>query len=177
MEQLSVDMTYATALFEAAGDAGIQEQISEEAHGILDVFQEEPDFHRFFCTPGIPADEKKEVLTNVLAGKISSELLNFMCILVDKGRVRHFERMVRAYDTLLDQANGIASGEVFSAAPLSDDQIRKQEEQTGKLIGENVQLENHVDRSLIGGVCVQVAGKIFDASLKRKLEDMRSRMQ
>ena len=40
MEQLSVDMTYATALFEAAGDAGIQEQISEEAHGILDVFQE-----------------------------------------------------------------------------------------------------------------------------------------
>ena len=177
MEQLSVDMTYATALFEAAGDAGIQEQISEEAHGILDVFQEEPDFHRFFCTPGIPADEKKEVLTNVLAGKISSELLNFMCILVDKGRVRHFERMVRAYDTLLDQANGIASGEVFSAAPLSDDQIRRLEEQTGKLIDENVQLENHVDRSLIGGVRVQVAGKIFDASLKRKLEDMRSRMQ
>ena len=177
MEQLSVDMTYATALFEAAGDAGIQEQISEEAHGILDVFQEEPDFHRFFCTPGIPADEKKEVLTNVLAGKISSELLNFMCILVDKGRVRHFERMVRAYDTLLDQANGIASGEVFSAAPLSDDQIRRLEEQTGKLIGENVQLENHVGKSLIGGVRVQVAGKIFDASLKRKLEDMRSRMQ
>ena len=100
-----------------------------------------------------------------------------MCILVDKGRVRHFERMVRAYDTLLDQANGIASGEVFSAAPLSDDQIRRLEEQTGKLIGENVQLENHVDRSLIGGVRVQVAGKIFDASLKRKLEDMRSRMQ
>lgn len=177
MEQLSVDMTYATALFEAAGDAGIQEQISEEAHGILDIFQEEPDFHRFFCTPGIPADEKKEVLNSVLADRISRELLNFMCILVDKGRVRHFERMVRAYDTLLDQANGIASGEVFSAAPLTDDQIRRLEEQTGKLIGENVQLENRVDKSLIGGVRVQVAGKIFDASLKRKLEDMRSRMQ
>ena len=56
-------------------------------------------------------------------------------------------------------------------------QIKRLEEQTGKLIGENVQLENHVDKSLIGGVRVQVAGKIFDASLKRKLEDMRSRMQ
>lgn len=177
MEQLSVDMTYATALFEAAGDAGLQEQIREESHSILDVFQAEPDFHRFFCTPGIPADEKKDVLINVLGGRISSELLNFMCILVDKGRVRHFEKMIRAYDALLDQANGLVAGEVLSAVPLSDDQIKRLEEQTGKLIGENVQLENRVDKSLIGGVRVQVAGKIFDASLKRKLEDMRSRMQ
>ena len=177
MEQLSVDMTYATALFEAAGDTGLQEQIRDESHQLLDIFREEPDFHRFFCMPGIPADEKKEVLANVLEGKISRELLNFLCILVDKGLVRRFELMVRAYDALMDEAHGIAAGKVYSAVPLSDTQIQRLEEQTGKLIGENVRLDNRVDKSLIGGVRVQVAGKIFDASLKKKLEDMRSRMQ
>lgn len=177
MEQLSVDMTYATALFEAAGDAGIQEQIGEESHNLLEIFREEPDFHRFFCTPGIPADEKKEVLANVLEGRISRELLNFLYIIIDKGRVRHYERMVRAYDALMDEAHGIAAGEVYSAVALSDSQIERLEEQTGKLIGETVRLTNRVDKSLIGGVRVQVAGKIFDATLRKRLEDMRNRMQ
>ncbi|MCR5135098.1 MAG: F0F1 ATP synthase subunit delta, partial [Clostridiales bacterium] len=81
MGELSVDMTYATALFEAAGDAGIQEQVRGEMESLLDVFRKEPDFYRFFCMPGIPADEKKEVLTNVLGDKISRELINFLFIL------------------------------------------------------------------------------------------------
>ncbi len=177
MGELSVDMTYATALFEAAGDEGIQEQIREETQGLLDLFQNEPDFYRFFCMPGIPADEKKEVLTNVLEGKISREVLNFLFVLVDKGRVRHFERMVRAYAKLMDEAGGLSAGEVYSAVPLSDDRISKLEEQTGKLIGGRVRLENRIDKSLIGGVKVQVAGKIFDATLKSRLEDMRRRME
>lgn len=177
MGELSVDMTYATALFEAAGDAGIQEQILDETQSLQELFQKEPDFYRFFCMPGIPADEKKEVLTNVLGDKISRELINFLFILVDKGRVRHFERMVRAYSKLMDKANGLSAGEVYSAAPLSDDRIRKLEEQTGKLIGGKVHLDNRIDKSLIGGVKVQVAGKIFDATLKSRIEDMRRRME
>lgn len=177
MGELSVDMTYATALFEAAGDAGIQEQVRGEMESLLDVFRKEPDFYRFFCMPGIPADEKKEVLTNVLEGKISKESLNFLFILVDKGRVRHFERMVHAYGKLIDEAGGLQTGEVFTAVPLSEDKIRQLEEQTGRLIGGKVRLENRIDKSLIGGVKVQVAGKIFDATLRSRLEGMRRRMQ
>lgn len=177
MGELSIDMTYAAALFEAAEEEALQLQIREEAESLLAVFRGEPELYRYFCMPGIPADEKKKVLANTLDGRISRELLNFLYVLVDKGRFRHYERMVKAYGVIEDEAHGLTAGEVYSAAPLTEKQIAALEEQTGKLIGENVHLTNHIDKSLIGGVKVMAAGKIFDASLKQRLEDMRRRME
>lgn len=177
MAELSVDMTYATALFEAAGDAGKIDQIREEAEDLLVVFDEEKDFHRFFHTPNILADEKKEVLQNVLGDKVSAEFLHFLFILIDKGRVRHLARITKAYGDLVDRAEGFAVGEVFSARPLSDGQIERAQEEVGKLIGGKVKLENRVDKSLIGGMKIQVAGKLFDASIRRRLDDMKLHME
>ena len=43
MAELTIDLTYGTALFEAAQEAGKKEQIMEEATEVLGILKQEPD--------------------------------------------------------------------------------------------------------------------------------------
>ena len=78
MEELTIDLTYGTALFEAARETGKTDLINEEAGQLIELFGQEPDLHKFVNTPGISAEEKKNVLENVFRGRICDELLNFL---------------------------------------------------------------------------------------------------
>ncbi len=176
MEELTIERTYGGALFSVADEIGKSEEIREELNGIRDLFREIPDFNGFFNNPTIPLPEKKSVFEKIFSGKISQETLNFLCILMDRGRTRHFPGMVKAYNRMCDQREGFAYGEIYSAVPLSEEQKRKFEEETGKLLKENVKLTGKTDPSLIGGVKILINGKIIDASLRKRLSDMGNSM-
>ena len=66
MAELTVDLTYGTALMEAARELGKEDQILDEAQAVAKLIEEEPDLHKFINYPGVSADEKKEVLKNII---------------------------------------------------------------------------------------------------------------
>ena len=59
MAELAVDLTYGTALMEAARELGKEDQILEEAQAVVQLIEDEPDLHKFINSPGVSADEKK----------------------------------------------------------------------------------------------------------------------
>lgn len=172
MAELTVDMTYGNALFRAAEDMNKIEIIEEEALEIVKIFEGEPIFFQLINDPVISAAEKKDVLKKVFEGKVEKELLNFLYILVDKSRTRHYPKIVKAYITLKNEQEGFALGTIYSVNLLSEDQINKIESETENLIRAKVKLENKVDKSLIGGIKILVDGRMIDASLKKRLEDL-----
>ena len=176
MEELTVDLVYGTALFEAAQDTGKLDVIKEEARAVADIFENEHELWLLINSPGIPAAEKKEVLANIFEGRISEELMNFMCILVDKGRSTHFTGMVRVYEKLVDKEEGRSYGTVYSVARLTDEHIAELEEETSKLLNVKVKLKNEIDPGLIGGFKILAEGKIIDASIRRKFDDLISQI-
>ena len=177
MEELTIDLTYGTALFEAAGETGRTDLINEEAGQLLELFRQEPDLHKFVNSPGIAAEEKKSVLENIFRGRICDELLNFLFILTDKGRMVHFEKIIKFYRKLLDKQEGVSYGTVFSAAPLTDEHISKLEEDASKFFRVNVKLANEIDPKLIGGVKLLVEGKLIDASVRKRFDDLSSQIR
>ena len=176
MAELTVDMTYGTALYEAASELKITEQIAADADGVLACLEQEPDLRAFVDYPAISAEEKKKALQNIFGGKIADELMNFMFVLIDKRRMGQFERIIRVYKDLMNHEEGVAYGVVYSAAPLDKKRLAEIEEQTSKLLQENIRLTNETDPSLIAGIKVLVEGKIIDASLRRKFDELASQM-
>lgn len=176
MAELTVDMTYGTALFEAAGELDRVDQIREEADEILAVFDEEPDLQKFVNYPAISAEEKKEVLQNVLGGKVCEELLNFLYVLIDKRRIGQFPKIVRVYKDLVDHEEGVAYGTVYSATPLDEKRLAEIEEETSKLMQEKVRLTNEIDQNLMAGIKILVEGKVIDASYRKKFDEMASQL-
>ena len=176
MAELAVDLTYGTALMEAARELGKEDQILEEAQAVVQLIEDEPDLHQFINYPGVSADEKKEVLKNIFEGRICNELLNFLYILVDKRSTMNFGRIVKVYKSLIEREEGVSYGTVYSVVKLSDERMAELEEQTSKLLQMNVKLENELDPSLLAGFKILVEGKIIDASYRKKFDELASQM-
>lgn len=177
MAELTVDMIYGSALYQAAMDLGKEKPILEEAQALVAVFKENPDLDGLLRNPTVNAAEKKKLIGRIFAGRISDELLNYLYILVDKRRIRHFERSVKVYKSLMDKEQGIAYGKILSVAPLSEARLAEFEQEAGKLLRTRVSLVNETDASLIGGVKIFVSGKVFDASVKTRLQELGNTMK
>ena len=162
MAELTVDLTYGQALFEAAQECNKVDVFAEEGRAMVDIFRNEPEFLEFIASPVHAAAEKKE-------GRVSQELVNLLYVLIDKGRAKHFERIIKRYLELLDESHGFSRGTIYSVAPLTDAQLASIEEQTGKLLKKQVKLENLIDATIIGGIKVYVEGKMIDASIQKRL--------
>ena len=176
MAELTVDLTYGSALYQAAVEVNKKDLILDEAFQVLGVFENEPEFYKFINYPGISAKEKKEVLKNVFEGRICQELLNLLYVLADKGRTARFSKIIKAYKDMVDREEGVTYGTVYSVEPLTDAQITKLEEQLTALLREDTKLKNELDKSLIGGFKVLVDGRIIDASIRKRLQDLGSQL-
>lgn len=172
MGQLSVEKTYGRALFEAAKDTDKIDVILSELEQIRDLFHSEPELFELFNTPVIAGAKKKNAMEAIFKGKVSTEVLNFLFILIDKKRTRNFEKIVHQYSELIDDSEGFAAGVVLSVEALTEEQIQSFNEKTGKLLRKNVKLENRLDGSLLGGVKIFIEGKVIDASVRKRLQDL-----
>ena len=57
MAELTVDITYGTALLEAARETGKEEQIKEEGFQVVDILEKEDELQKFIAYPAISAAE------------------------------------------------------------------------------------------------------------------------
>ncbi len=177
MAELTIDKVYAAALYQVAREAGRVEPVVSDAQEMGELFKKEPELKRFIDSPVVSAGEKKQVLETIFQQQICPELLNFLMVLVDKGRTRHFDRILKRLIWLSMQEEGVSQGTACSVEPLTEEQLRRLEEQTGKVLRRKVRLSNALDPSLIGGVKILIEGRMLDASFKKQLDRFRDALQ
>jgi len=177
MEKLTVDFTYGQALFDAAKDLGKLGEIGEEYKAVSGVFAENPLLKKLFCVPSVSINDKKAVALKVFGCRISEELLNFIFILIEKRRISSWEGIGREYEKFLLEEEGLARGVIYSVLPVGNERLKAIEEKTAEVLGKRVQLVNHIDKTLIGGIKIYAGGKLIDASVKARLENMKQRIK
>jgi F-type H+-transporting ATPase subunit delta len=170
--EIGIAMIYARALYGAADDIGRVEEVREEILQLDEIFKKEKAFDKLMLNPAISNASKKEMIKEIFGGRVLEEVLSFLCILIDKGRVYGYHNIVRQYCKIVDEETGVGEGTVYSAVELPEEQRQKFEDEAGKLLRKKVKLRNKVDTSLIGGVKIFVDGKIIDASLRTKLDKL-----
>ncbi len=176
MAELTVDLTYGTALYEAAEDLGKRDEIAENADWVLEVIRDNPDLQDFINYPAISAKEKKEVIEKIFDGNVCEEFLNFLYVLIDKGRTMHLAKIIKVYKGLIEKEEGYSYGTVYSVVPLDEKRIETLEQDVSKLMQMNVRLTNETDPKLIGGIKILVEGRIIDASIRKKFDDLESQI-
>jgi ATP synthase F1 delta subunit len=173
VENLTVNDVYGEALYEAATALGKTDEFIDAVRVMRDVFKQQPDFFLLLRTPSIAPGERKELAAKVFGGRVPPELLNFIYVLLDKRRIGQFAGITSAFEKKADAKEGISTGRIESAAELSAEQLARFEKETGRLLRRNVKLDPVVDARLIGGVRIYVDGKFIDASIRRKLDDLK----
>jgi F-type H+-transporting ATPase subunit delta len=108
----------------------------------------------------------------LLAGESHSTILrDIAAYLVETRRTRERELLVRDIEEAL-AARGSIIADVASASPLTD-ALKKQIMQL--VGGTSLQLREVVDPTLLGGVRVDIPGKRFDGTMRRKLTALRAK--
>jgi len=176
MDSLTVDMVYGQALFDAAKSLSRVDETAEELAQVTEVFRAHPELKKLFSVPTLDSLQKKQVARAVFGGRISAELVNFLCILIDKRRVGAWDGIVRRYTEFINERDGFTAGILYSVVPLEAVQLTAFEEEMGKALSKRVKLENRIDPTLIGGVMIYADGKLIDLSVKNRLEALKQQL-
>ena len=170
MEEIA--RVYARALFEAAMDKGKLDAIRDQLGQFVDALNENQEMQLFLFSPSFSSAEKIEALKGAVTDA-EPEFLNFLELLLEKGRMPVIFRIRRQFDALWAKENKRLGVTVTSAVEL-DPEIAKRigaeiEEQTGN----TVELESRVDPDILGGLVVQVGNMVLDTSIRNRLEKLR----
>ena len=85
--------------------------------------------------------------------------------------------MIDSFDRMLAEHRGEVTAEVATAKPLSDDQVATLGRGLAEVMGQEVKLHTTVDDDLIGGLVVRVGSRMFDSSLRTKLQKLELAMK
>jgi F-type H+-transporting ATPase subunit delta len=126
--------------------------------------------------PAIPYGTKERILRRLLAARVAAEPLNLVLLMVRRGRPGAIDPMTQRFAELLRRERGVALVEVRSALPLDEPERTALRERLQEMTGEKVEISESVDEALIGGVAVRIGDRLYDASVRSRLERLRARL-
>ncbi|MEX1072842.1 MAG: ATP synthase F1 subunit delta [Chloroflexota bacterium] len=172
-------MTAARRYAEAAFETG-------RADGTLDAWERDmaaigatmrhPLLRRLVQHPAVPFVEKERVLREVLGEGVAPAAVNLVLLMVRRGRPGAIEPMIVRFGELLRRERGISLAHVRSALPLDDEQRAAIATRLQALTGDRVEIDESVDPGLIGGIAVRIGDRLYDASVRSRLERLRARL-
>ncbi len=166
----AVAKRYARALFEVAKERGLIDKLEAELKLIVEAVNQNADLTRILMHPHIAADAKKNLLKEVFQEHVADETMNFLGVLIDNGRESQLSEIASYYVGLANEERGIADAIVTTAKPLNQEEAQQLASRFGQLLNKTLRIQTVVDPSIMGGVVVKIGDRLYDGSIKRKLE-------
>jgi F-type H+-transporting ATPase subunit delta len=169
---------YARALFDVAIKEHSQlDAIEAELAAFVDLFATHPALAKVLLNPAVPAPRKRaavaELASTMGVGPILSKLL---ILLAERDRLIVLPDVLASYrERMLDHQH-VVRADVTTAVPMSDAHARQIEARLAKVTGKAVTVSTRVDPSIIGGLVARIGSTVYDASVTRQLERMRTRL-
>ena len=167
---------YGRSLYDLSVSESIEDEIMEEMGMVRSLFEENPDYVRLMLEPSIPKKERLSLLDEAFSGQIHPYLLSFLKILTENGLLREFRSCEKCFRSQYNEAHGITVVSVVSASALDEDQRRRLTERLETMSGKTVILNTKVDPELLGGMQVEMEGKLYDGSVKGRLAGIRRKL-
>ena len=168
---------YALALFELSDESKKLDVIEEQINAILQLITASKDFNNLIKDPTTNQDDLVKVITKISDNfKLDDLIKNFLVFLVNKRRFFYVEQILKSFIETCSKKRGELKAELKSAKELSDDQIKKITDELTENFSSKIKLNYKHDKSLIGGLVVQVGSTMVDTSIKNKLQQIENRM-
>lgn len=176
MTEGSLARRYTRALFQLARDAGQEEAVGVEVEQFqLDYSRS--DLQPVLTNPAFPVETRIRILNQVAQSqRLSSLTLRFLSLLLERDRLGHLAGIVSCYRRLLNEAKGRVDAKVVSTTELEPAMVERVRSQLRAISGKEVILQQAVDADLLGGLQVELEGKIYDGSVRTQLEKMKQRI-
>ena len=167
---------YAEALFELAVQGNETKETSEGLESVVSALLQTPDYRAMLASPAISKEERLNALDSAFRGKIPDILLAILRMMISRGHVSALNGMARDYEELARGYRGESVAVVTSAVPLKEAETVALRAKLEKKLSKTVIMQFRVDPELIGGIRVEVDGRVIDGSIRNKLDEIKEVM-
>ena len=168
---------YSLALYELASESNLLPKIEENSQAILKLISSSKDFSNLIKDPTLNRDILNQVIEKI-SNNFSLEVLfkNFLSFLISKRRFFYVQQILKNFNEICSEKRGELKAELRSAKNLTQDEISKITQELSNNFKSEIKLNYIHDQSLIGGLVVQIGSTMIDTSIKKKLQQLETRM-
>jgi len=169
---------YAKSLLDLAVEQNCLEAVLLDMQALNRICSMSRDFAVMLKSPVISGDKKLAVVFEVLKSyNVNTLTTAFINLLVTKGRELNLPEIAGAFVTQYNALKNIRTVTLTTAAAMSDTvKGTLVAKIAGYMPDDTVDLKTEVDESLIGGFVLEVEDKLYDASVKKSLNDIRTKL-
>jgi F-type H+-transporting ATPase subunit delta len=176
LRDTTIAHSYASALYDLASRHNQADEFAHAFEQVMALLAEQPRIQLFLQTPKIASEEKKAALKSAFGGRVPPLFLNFLLVIIDKGRQRLLEEIGREYQQILDEN----LGRVHVDVTLAREADERTEEEIGsslsRLLGRTAIPHIRVKPEILGGLIVKYGDRVMDGSLRQRLLALKRQM-
>jgi F-type H+-transporting ATPase subunit delta len=169
---------YATALYSYASDLDRLNPITLNVERLGELIDGNEDLQRVINSPLTDAQDARRALRAVIRDQeLGIVVRRLVDVLITNRRLPLLRSVVAAYAALVAEKRGVVTAQVTTAHSLTDVQ---EQQLRGRLIEMghgNVRIESDVVPGLLGGLVVRVGARLYDSSLKSRLQRLQYAMK
>ena len=169
---------YGQALFDLASDSDQISAVENDLRALKSMRAESQDLRRLLDSPAFSAQDRSRALNAVAerAG-FSPTTRKFIGLLAANRRTAALPAVIDTYIRLSAERRGVVAAEVVTATPLTDTQAQGVRAALRQALGRDPEITTRVDPAILGGLRVRVGSRLFDASLKSRLDQLKFALQ
>ncbi len=171
-----ISKEYGTALFMLSCEQNRQTEFEKGLETLADAFRENPAYLTFLSSRSIPMKERLTAIKQAFSSRVPEEIVSYLQLLCEKGRIEFFHASALEFKKLLDASCKVQMAKITSAVPLTEDEKNRLRKKLEAMEDKTVNMEFFVDASILGGVIVEIGGKVLDGSLRNRLRDIKDVM-
>jgi F-type H+-transporting ATPase subunit delta len=169
-----VGARYARALLDLAVETGALSAVESDLAGLKAMLAASADLRTLVASPKFDAEEKAKALNAVAARAGACETtLKFLGLLAHNRRASALGGIIEAFERLAAARRGLVLAKVTTAVALTKAQAKDLADALRTALGGDPQIETAVDPAILGGLKVRVGSRLYDASLKTKLDSLK----
>lgn len=177
MTNETIARRYASALADVVLKTGETDTVKTELAVWAQLFVGSNDLQNVLGNPAIAHQAKERVLEQLLAKmKPSKTAANFLRVLLQNNRLNDLVAIDERFAAELAERSGIQNAVVISARELPEDERTEFEKTLARLTGKTMQITYSVEPDLIGGAVTRIGSTVYDASVRTKLENLRTEL-
>ena len=173
----SASLQYANALADIALEQGAAEPARKQLADFAAAFAESAELRNFLASPAITRQSKHGVIEKLVARLGATKIIrNFLFVVVDNQRAHLLPEIVRSFEQVLRQRQGVVEAAIASAVELNEAQRTSLLRTFERLTGRKIQAKYSLEPGLLGGAVVRIGDTIYDGSLRNRLNQLRAQL-
>jgi len=170
-----VSRRYAKALFDITKENSLEQIMFKEVNNILEIIISEKRFKKLLESPVLTSKEQKLMIQEVFSVKdkkkiiVSEEMLKFFKVIASNRRLNILKSVLYSFSNLVKSMNQEVNVKVTSAVPLNENILLQIKGIFSNKTKKQINIVSYVDKSIIGGIILQIGSNLIDASIKSKI--------